>query len=68
MDKILVWSVELKANSYADDTYCGTFEDCIKYCWDHKHPLDGINARLALIETDDMGRVIDTLKFYSEVD
>lgn len=31
-ERTYFWSVECEANGYADDTFCGTFEECVDYC------------------------------------
>ena len=49
---MMTWSVELKDNSWNDDTFNGTYEECIKYCEDNDYTIDGETARLAEIEVD----------------
>lgn len=47
-DKIL-WSVELSDNSFSDDTFNGTFMECVDYCFEHGYIINGVDARLAQI-------------------
>ena len=47
------WSVELEANSWNDDTFIGSFEECIEYCKKYDYKLDGKEARLAEVEVED---------------
>lgn len=47
------WSVELSANTWNDDTFIGTFDECVSYCMKHDYKIDGLEARLAEIDTDD---------------
>lgn len=48
-----MWSVELEANSWDDDLFNGTFEECVQYCKDNDYKIDGIECRLAEIEVED---------------
>ncbi len=50
-----VWSVELEKYTWADDTFTGTFDECINYCKRNGYKIDGKEARLADIELDDNG-------------
>lgn len=47
------WSVELEANTWNDDTFTGTFNECVEYCKSHDYKIDGVEARLAEINTED---------------
>ena len=47
------WSVELQDNLWNDDTFTGTFDECIEYCISHDYKIDGVEARLAEIDTED---------------
>ena len=64
MQKEVVWSVELEVNSWCDDTFIGTFDECVSYCLDNNYMLNGVVARLAKIVLVD-GLVEDTLDFYT---
>ena len=60
-----MWSVEL-ADDYNDDTFNGTFEECIKYCEDMEYTI-GSDCRLAKILVED-GCVIETLEIVDEIE
>lgn len=47
------WSVELEANMWNDDTFNGTFEECVAYCDAKGYDIDGEEARIARIDTED---------------
>ena len=49
-----IWSVELEANSWDDDLFNGTYEECIEYCQKNDYTI-GNGARLAEIEVDEDG-------------
>ncbi len=61
------WSVELEANSWNDDTFNGTYEECIAYCKENDYTIDGETARLAEIEVDDDGCVSYTYDIVEEL-
>ena len=46
------WSVELRANLWNDDTYTGTFDECVAYCNEKGHAINGEEARIAEIDTE----------------
>lgn len=48
-----MWSVELAANSWNDDTFIGTYEECIEYCKTNDYKIDGEEARLAEVEIEE---------------
>ena len=50
-----VWSVELACNNRNNDTFDGTFEECVEYCKENDYVIDGKSARLAEIEVDEDG-------------
>lgn len=52
------WSVETEENSWSDDLFNGTLEECIKYCKDKDIKVDGENARIMKVCLDENG-VID---------
>ena len=56
-----VWSVEVEGNSYNDDLFNGTHEECIEYIKNNGFEL-GNGCQLAQIVIDERGCVIDTLK------
>lgn len=52
------WSVETEENSWNDDLFNGTLEECIEYCKDKDIKVDGKNARIMKVCLDENG-VID---------
>lgn len=52
------WSVETEENSWNDDIFNGTLEECIEYCKEKNIKVDGKNARIMKICLDENG-VID---------
>ena len=52
------WSVETEENSWNDDLFNGTLEECIEYCKDKNIKVDGENARIMKVCLDENG-VID---------
>ena len=46
------WSVELEANSWSDDLFNGTFDECVDYCKNNDYKIDGITGRLAKVLLD----------------
>lgn len=61
-----LWSVELEANGYEDDTFNGTFEKCIEYCKDYDYAI-GTECRLAEFLIDEYGRFIECLEIVDEI-
>lgn len=64
---MIKWSVELEANSWNDDTFNGTYDECVKYCEENDYQIDGVNAQLAEIEIDDSGCVTYTHEIIKEL-
>ena len=62
---IEIWSVEL-APDFADDTFCGTLEECRKYCQEYGHKI-GKDCQIAKISVDDHFCAVDTLEVVTEV-
>ena len=62
-----IWSVELERNMWNDDSFNGTFEECIEYCKEKDYKIDGKEARLAEIVVDDKNCVIDTIQIVEEI-
>lgn len=62
-----IWSVELEGNMWNDDSFNGTFEECIEYCKEKDYKIDGKEARLAEIVVDDKNCVIDTIQIVEEI-
>ena len=62
-----IWSVELERNMWNDDSFNGTFEECIEYCKEKDYKIDGKEARLAEIVVDDKNCVIDTIQIVEKI-
>ena len=60
-------SVEQGGNSWNEDMFNGTYEECIAYCQDREYKIDGVECRLAEIEVDDRGCVVDTYSIVNEI-
>lgn len=52
------YSVELEANSFMDDTFCGTYEECIAYLMEHdyKPEDDGYTNRIVKFQLEEEDR------------
>lgn len=61
-----MWSVELEATQFADDTFNGTYDECVSYLHDHGYSEQ--DARLAQIEVDSSGYVVETLEIVEDWD
>lgn len=51
------WSVETEENSWSDDLFNGTLEECIEYCKDKDIKVDGENARIMKVCLDENGSI-----------
>ena len=61
---INIWSVEL-APDFADDTFCGTLEECREYCEEYGYTI-GEDCQIANIAVNDRFCVVDTLEVVNE--
>lgn len=61
-----MWSVEVKANSWDDDLFNGTYEECIEWCNNHKYVI-GNDCRLAKILVDEDGCMVECLEIVKEI-
>ena len=62
-----LWSVELEGNMWNDDTFNGTFDECVEYCKKCNYLIDGKEARLAKILVDENGCVLEALEIVNEL-
>ena len=62
-----LWSVELEGNMWNDDTFNGTFDECVEYCKEYDYAIDGKEARLAKILVDEDGCVLEALEIVNEL-
>lgn len=60
------YSVEIEANSYNDDLFNGTFEECVQYCKDNDYTHENSDARIAKILVDDDETVAEVLDIITE--
>ena len=60
------WSLQTESTNWDDDIKNGEFEELLEYCKEREITLDGKTARLAKIELDDEGSVVETLEYYTE--
>lgn len=63
----MTWSVEHEANSWSDDMFNGTYDECIAYCQEKDYKIDGVECRLAEIEVDEDVGVVDTYNVVNEI-
>jgi hypothetical protein len=61
------WSVRLEANSFGDDTFNGTYDECLKYCSEYDYNVNWQEAVLAEIELDGSGSVVFTHDLVTEL-
>lgn len=62
-----LWSVELEGNMWNDDTFNGTFDECVEYCEEYNYLIDGKEVRLAKILVDENGCVLEVLEIVNEL-
>ena len=60
----ILWSVQLEATGWMDDTFNGTYNECIQYCEDNDYQI-GTDARLAKVLLED-GIVMECLDIVEE--
>lgn len=48
-----IYSVEIEWNSYNDDLFCGTYQECVNYCKEQGYTFNEDGARIALIDEYD---------------
>lgn len=61
-----MWSVELEGNSWNDDTFNGSYSECVEYCEKYDYKIDGQEARIAKILVED-GCVLEVLEIVEEL-
>lgn len=60
------YSVQMVQNSYNDDLFNGTFEECVEYINAHGYTREENDVRIAKIEVDSDGTVAETLEIITE--
>ncbi len=62
-----IWSVELEATLWTDDIFNGSYDECIEWCKKNDYKIDGKEARLARLLTED-DCVLETLEIVDDLD
>lgn len=60
------YSVQIEENSYDDDLFNGTFEECVDYIDQQGYTREENDVRIAEIEVDDKGTVTYTYDIITE--
>ena len=60
------YSVQIEENSYDDDLFNGTFEECVDYIDQQGYTREENDVRIAEIEVDDKGTVTYTYNIITE--
>ena len=60
------YSVQIEENSYDDDLFNGTFEECVDYINRQGYTREENDVRIAEIEVDDRGTVTYTYDIITE--
>lgn len=69
-----IWSIQTEANNWNNDLYnSDTPVDCLRYAYENEIELDGINARIMLIDSEDQHEFlqwtgVQTIQEYYEGD
>ena len=61
-----IWSVELEATLWTDDTFIGTYEECVEWCKKNDYRIDGKEARLARLLTEN-DYVLESLEIVDDL-
>ena len=57
----IYYSVEIEQNSYEDDLFNGTFEECVEYVTEHEYTAEDNDVRIAEITDDGDPLVTDII-------
>lgn len=60
----IYFSVEIKENDYNDDTFCGTYTECVEYLRDHNYTQE--EARIAKFLDDGDPTVTEIIDDWEE--
>lgn len=60
------YSVQIEVNSYNDDLFNGTFEECVEYINEYGYTREDDDVRIAEIEVDDNGTATYTYDIITE--
>lgn len=62
-----IWSVQL-ADDWRDDTFNGTYEECVEWCKKNDYKINRKEARLAKILVDENGSCLEALEYVDNLD
>ena len=57
----IYYSVQIEQNSYEDDLFNGTFEECVEYIAEHEYTVEDNDVRIAEITDDGDPLVTDII-------
>lgn len=57
----IFYSVQIEQNSYEDDLFNGTFEECVEYIAEHEYTVEDNDVRIAEITDDGDPLVTDII-------
>lgn len=57
----IFYSVQIEQNSYEDDLFNGTFEECVEYIEEHEYTVEDNDVRIAEITDDGDPLVTDII-------
>lgn len=60
------YSVEIEQNSYMDDLFNGTYEECVEYITENGYSREENDVRIAKIAVDEDECVAETLEIITE--
>lgn len=60
------YSVEIEQNSYMDDLFNGTYEECVEYIAESGYSREENDVRIAKIAVDEDECVVETLEIITE--
>ena len=60
------YSVEIEQNSYMDDLFNGTYDECVEYIEKNEYTREENDVRIAKISVDEDGCVAETLEIITE--
>lgn len=59
----VIWSVQTRENSFNDDLFNGTLQECYDYCELNDIEMGYFGARIAQILVDEEGYFLETLAY-----
>lgn len=61
-----IYSVEIEQNSYMDDLFNGTYDECVDYIEKNEYTREENDVRIAKIAIDEDGCVAETLDIITD--